>query len=141
MVVDWAVFLLKITFDTEEWDSNSAYDTSNGKFTVPSGQAGKYQVASVPSSSTFTITLPTGLTNVTGLSCSYGKRLFLPGESVPVTYTSSVSSALTSYLTHSNDEDIQTLSVNDTTFFTNRTKVTAMGAQTAPAKTNEIFIK
>ena len=36
----------KITFDTEEWDSNSAYDTSNGRFTVPSGQAGKYQVAS-----------------------------------------------------------------------------------------------
>ena len=36
----------KITFDTEEWDSNSAYDTSTGKFTVPSGQAGKYLVAS-----------------------------------------------------------------------------------------------
>ena len=36
----------KITFDTEEWDTNSAYDTSTGKFTVPSGQDGKYQVAS-----------------------------------------------------------------------------------------------
>ena len=103
--------------------------------------SGKYQVASVPSSSTFTITLPTGLTNATGQSCSYGKRLFLPGESVPVTYTSSVSSALTSYLTHSNDEDIQTLSVNDTTFFTNRTKVTAMGSQLADPKKNEIFIE
>ena len=33
-----------ITFDTEILDSNSAYNTSNGRFTVPSGQAGKYYV-------------------------------------------------------------------------------------------------
>ena len=32
----------KITFDTENFDTNSAYDTSTSKFTVPSGQAGKY---------------------------------------------------------------------------------------------------
>lgn len=33
-----------ITFDTEVLDSNSAYNTSNGKFTVPSGEGGKYYV-------------------------------------------------------------------------------------------------
>ena len=33
-----------ITFDTEILDSDSAYNTSNGRFTVPSGQAGKYYV-------------------------------------------------------------------------------------------------
>lgn len=33
-----------ITFDTEILDSNSAYNTSNGKFTVPSGEGGKYYV-------------------------------------------------------------------------------------------------
>jgi len=35
----------KLTFDTELWDTDSAYDTSTGKFTVPSGKAGKYLVA------------------------------------------------------------------------------------------------
>ena len=33
-----------INFNTEILDSNSSYDTSNGRFTVPSGQAGKYYV-------------------------------------------------------------------------------------------------
>ena len=33
-----------ITFDTEVVDSDSAYNTSNGKFTVPSGEGGKYFV-------------------------------------------------------------------------------------------------
>jgi len=33
----------KITFDTENWDSDSAFDSStNYRFTVPSGKAGKY---------------------------------------------------------------------------------------------------
>ena len=121
--------------------TNDYVDFFSPNSTYPSG---KYQVTSTPATNAFQITLPTGLPTVSGgspISCSYGKRLFLPGESVPVTYTSSVSSALTSYLTHSNDEDIQTLSVNDTTFFTNRTVNTAMSSQTAPARTNEIFIE
>ena len=124
--------------------TNDYVDFFSPNSTYPSG---KYQVtnaASGGSVNAFTIQLPTGLPFIaggSGISCSYGKRLFLPGESVPVTYTSSVSSALTSYLTHSNDEDIQTLSVNDTTFFTNRTVNTAMSSQTAPARTNEIFIE
>ena len=33
-----------IVFNSEVFDSDSAYDTSNGKFTVPSGEAGKYYV-------------------------------------------------------------------------------------------------
>ena len=33
---------IKMVCDVEDYDSNSAYDTSNGRFTVPSGQAGKY---------------------------------------------------------------------------------------------------
>ena len=32
----------KIAFDAEHFDTAGAYDTSNYKFTVPSGQAGKY---------------------------------------------------------------------------------------------------
>ena len=31
-----------IVFNTEQFDTDSAYDTSNGKFTVPSGEGGKY---------------------------------------------------------------------------------------------------
>ena len=33
---------VKVTFDTEEHDSDSAYDTSTSRFTVPSGEAGVY---------------------------------------------------------------------------------------------------
>jgi hypothetical protein len=36
----------KVVFDTEHYDTNNAYDNSNGRFTVPSGYAGKYSVAS-----------------------------------------------------------------------------------------------
>jgi hypothetical protein len=32
----------KINFDNEVFDTDSAYDTTNKRFTVPSGQAGKY---------------------------------------------------------------------------------------------------
>jgi hypothetical protein len=34
-----------IIFNSEVIDSDSAYDTSNGRFTVPSGEGGKYWVA------------------------------------------------------------------------------------------------
>ena len=34
----------KINFSTEVWDTDSAYDTSNKRFTVPSGEAGKYYI-------------------------------------------------------------------------------------------------
>ena len=34
-----------IIFDSEVYDTNSAYNTSDGKFTVPSGKGGKYLVA------------------------------------------------------------------------------------------------
>ena len=34
----------KIAADTEEWDTNSAYDTSNYRFTVPTGEGGKYVI-------------------------------------------------------------------------------------------------
>jgi hypothetical protein len=32
----------KVDFDTEDFDTDSAYDVSNKKFTVPSGEGGKY---------------------------------------------------------------------------------------------------
>ena len=111
-------------------------DVSFGDAGYPSG---KYSINLVQGTR-FRITLPTGLT-ATNTACSYGKRLFLAGDSVPVEYTSSISSQLTSYLTHANDEDIQTLTVNDTTFFTNRTKTVSMSSTKSPARENEIFIE
>jgi len=33
----------KVQFDTENFDTNNAFDTSTYRFTVPSGQGGKYQ--------------------------------------------------------------------------------------------------
>ena len=41
------------------------------------------------------------------------------------------SAALKTYLTHTADEDLQTLTLNDYTYITNRTKTTAMAAATA----------
>ena len=34
--------ITKVNFDTEDFDTASAYDTSNKRFVVPSGKAGKY---------------------------------------------------------------------------------------------------
>ena len=45
--------------------------------------------------------------------------------------TSTAVSAKSNYLIHLSDEDIQTLTLNDYTYITNRTKVTAMAADTA----------
>jgi len=41
----------KVDFDTEEYDTNSSYDVSNQRFTVPSGSAGKYQFSACVSMS------------------------------------------------------------------------------------------
>ena len=62
------------------------------------------------------------------------------GNPVDVNYTPSVASALTTYLTHSNDEDIQTLTLNDFTFITNRTKTVAMSSTVEPTRPPEVFI-
>ena len=63
------------------------------------------------------------------------------GSVVTVNYDSGTSSALTSYLSHSTDEDIQTLTLNDYTYITNRTKTTAMSSTKSTAKPYEAFIE
>lgn len=37
----------KITFDTEVYDTDNAFDLANDKFTVPSGKGGKYSIGAV----------------------------------------------------------------------------------------------
>ena len=60
----------------------------------------------------------------------------------PVTVNSSGnSSAIATYLTHTNDQDIQTLTVNDYTYITNRTKPTAMSSTTEATRPPEAFIE
>jgi len=63
------------------------------------------------------------------------------GQEMTVTYTPAQSTALTNYLTHSNDEDIQTLTVNDFTFLTNRTKTVSMSTTVEPVRPPEAFIE
>ena len=63
------------------------------------------------------------------------------GSEMTVNYDSSTSSALTSYLTHSNDEDIQTLTVNDYTFLTNRLKTVAMDSTVEPTRPPEVYLE
>ncbi len=63
------------------------------------------------------------------------------GSEMTVTYTTAEATALTNYLTHSDDEDIQTLTINDFTFLTNRTKTVAMSSTVEPVRAPEVFIE
>lgn len=63
--------------------------------------------------------------------CSDGSEMTVTGATT----------AMTNYLTHSNDEDIQTLTINDFTFLTNRTKTVAMANTIEPLRPPEIFIE
>jgi len=62
------------------------------------------------------------------------------GASIAVNYTTNTATALANYLTHTNDEDIQTLTLNDFTFITNRTKTVAMSNTVETVRPPEIFI-
>ena len=63
--------------------------------------------------------------------CSDGSEMTVTGATT----------AMTNYLTHSNDEDIQTLTINDFTFLTNRTKTVAMATTIEPLRPPEVFIE
>jgi len=62
------------------------------------------------------------------------------GAAMTVNYDSGTASALATYLTHTNDEDIQTLTLNDFTFITNRTKTVAMSTTVEAVRPPEVFI-
>ena len=63
------------------------------------------------------------------------------GQEMTVTYDSSTSSALGLYLVHNDDQDVQTLSLNDTTFICNRTKATAMTSTVEAAQPFQAFVE
>jgi len=62
------------------------------------------------------------------------------GAAMVVNYDSATASALTTYLTHSDDQDIQTLTLNDYTFLTNRTKTVSMSSVVETVRPPEVFI-
>ena len=63
------------------------------------------------------------------------------GEALDVIPDGPTASALASYLTHTDDQHIQTLTLNDFTYLTNRTIATGMAATTAPTRPNEAYIE
>ena len=68
------------------------------------------------------------------------------GTAMTVNYESGQETALKNYLKHTIDSDIQTLTLNDFTYITNRDSTnsntaTAMAATTAPAKPHEAYIE
>ena len=65
----------------------------------------------------------------------------IDGSEKTVTPDSGTASNLATYLTHSNDEDIQTLTLNDYTYIVNRTKTVSMDGTTAPARPAEAYIE
>lgn len=58
-----------------------------------------------------------------------------------IVYKTGQQTSLTNYLTHTADEQLQYLTVNDYTFVTNRTKVVAMSSATEPTRPAEAFIE
>ena len=63
--------------------------------------------------------------------CSDGQEMDVNGNT----------GALTTYLQHSTDDDIQTLTLNDTTFINNRTKPTAMATTVEAVQPNQAFVQ
>ena len=63
--------------------------------------------------------------------CSDGSEMDVVGDTT----------AITSYLQHTNDDDIQTLTLNDFTFINNRTKPTGMDSTVAPVRPPEAFCR
>ncbi len=63
--------------------------------------------------------------------CSDGSEMTVSGST----------SAMATYLTHSNDEDIQTLTINDFTFFTNRLKTVAMASTVEAVRPPEVYLE
>lgn len=55
--------------------------------------------------------------------------------------TSTEQAALTTYLTHAADSDMQTLTLNDFTYITNRTKVAAFTSDTTPDQESHAYIE
>ena len=65
------------------------------------------------------------------------------GELIPVDYANVAGTNLATYLAHTNADEIQPLTINQTTFFANRTKTVYMlndSASKSPALVNEAFI-
>ena len=62
------------------------------------------------------------------------------GAAMTVNYDTGTATALTNYLTHTDDQDIQTLTLNDYTFITNRTKTVAMSSTVETVRPPEVFI-
>ena len=67
-------------------------------------------------------------------------RMWRCRDGHPMTVEGHVSNIL-SYLQHTTDDDIQTLTLNDTTFILNRTKPTGMTADVAPTQDNQAFVE
>ena len=63
-----------------------------------------------------------------------------PASGTSGTCTLTITINVSSYLIHNNDEDIQTLTLNDFTFITNRTKTTAMSSTVETVRPPEVFI-
>ena len=99
----------------------------------------RYKINSIVDSNSFTITDSVSGTIGT-TACTYGKRTVAAGSAITVNYTTSVASALTSYLTHTKDEDIQAITLNDYTFLTNRTKTVSMSSTVETVRPPEAFI-
>ncbi len=65
----------------------------------------------------------------------------IDGSEKTVNYDSGTATATAAYLTHTNDEDLQTLTLNDYTYVVNRTKTVAMDSTVAPTRPFEAYIE
>ena len=136
------------------FDSNNfqaAYNAINGKvnFATNTGLSGSKIVAKNITNATgyFQNNVELELISLVAYSNGYQARAGVRNQTGPSsgsgTCTLKISLTLepNAYLVHSNDEDIQTLTLNDFTFITNRSVNTAMSSTVETVRPPEVFIQ
>ena len=105
----------KVIYDTEYYDTDSAYDTSNGRFTVPSGKAGKYFFcATVAMNANYAYVRIKLRKNGTALFRGTAIRVDTSGTSVSATINLAVGDYVEVYVTQDSTNDVE---VGDSSHF------------------------
>jgi len=98
----------KVIYNNEYYDTDSAYDTSNGRFTVPSGKAGKYFFcATVAMNANYAYVRIKLRKNGTAIFRGTAIRLDTSGTSVSATIDLAVGDYVEVYVTQDSTNDVE----------------------------------
>jgi hypothetical protein len=98
----------KVIYNNEYYDTDSAYDTSNGRFTVPSGKAGKYFFcATVAMNANYAYVRIKLRKNGTAIFRGTAIRIDTSGTSVSATIDLAVGDYVEVYVTQDSTNDVE----------------------------------